>query len=102
MRIVLHSHFSMLCLGFGTAGIAQTSPPLPDSLTLEQCIDYALKNQPYVQQAGMTGIASAYQNQSFRWYPQLSATGIISTSQVPGNHLAKLTDLRTHSDLRMV
>ncbi|MHA4843407.1 TolC family protein [Flavitalea antarctica] len=48
-----------------------------DSLTLEECIQYAMKNQPYVQQAlidqeiaerdiriGLSG-----------WYPQINATG---------------------------
>lgn len=71
------SILSLLCLRFGTAATAQTAPPLPDSLTLEQCIEYALKNQPYVQQAG---IDQEIAERDIRinlsgWYPQLSATG---------------------------
>lgn len=55
---------------------AQGSQPVSDSLTLQDCIQYALKNQPYVQQAlidqeiaerdikiGLSG-----------WYPQVNAT----------------------------
>ncbi len=68
---------SLLCLIAGTSVRAQSSQPLPDSVTLEQCVQYALKNQPYVQQAGLD---QEIAERDIRinlsgWYPQLNATG---------------------------
>jgi outer membrane protein TolC len=55
----------------------QNQAAVPDSLTLEQCIQYALKNQPYVQQAG---IDQEIAERDIKiglsgWYPQINATG---------------------------
>ncbi|RZK45406.1 MAG: TolC family protein, partial [Pedobacter sp.] len=80
MRIRSAGLFVLLISLGSFSSFAQNTPApqaLADSLTLDECIRYALKNQPYVQQAlvdqeiaerdikiGLSG-----------WYPQISATG---------------------------
>jgi len=76
IRSVVFLVFVLLNIS-STISFAQTNQALPDSLTLEECVQYALKNQPYVQQAGLDqeiaerdikiGLSG--------WYPQISATG---------------------------
>ena len=68
---------TLLMINSSIYSFGQTVQPMGDSLTLEECIQYAMKNQPYVQQAlidqeiaerdiriGLSG-----------WYPQINATG---------------------------
>jgi outer membrane protein len=77
MRIRPIVFFVIAFIAGSTASFAQTAQPIGDSLTLEQCIDYALKNQPYVQQAAIDqeiaerDIKIALSD----WYPQINATG---------------------------
>lgn len=78
MKVRLRAFLASILLHtFFVQSFAQSKPVLPDSMSLEQCIEYALKNQPVVQQAqideeiaerdikiGLSG-----------WYPQVNATG---------------------------
>ena len=78
MRLILvYFLFNVFLTGAALSSSAQSGQPVSDSLTLQDCIQYALKNQPYVQQAlidqeiaerdirvGLSG-----------WYPQVNATG---------------------------
>lgn len=68
---------ALFLLVLSRAGFAQTNPPLPDSLTLEQCIDFALKNQPLVQQASLDEEINERDIKAnlAGWYPQVNATG---------------------------
>jgi outer membrane protein len=68
---------TFLIIKSSTSSFGQTVQPMADSLTLEECIQYALKNQPYVQQAA---IDQEIAERDIRiglsgWYPQVSATG---------------------------
>lgn len=56
---------------------SQTSGPVADSLSLQDCIQYAMKNQPYIQQAG---IDQEIAERDIKiglsgWYPQVNVTG---------------------------
>lgn len=75
-----YTYFSLLVLlFFGLKGMAQdtvrTNNHIPQNATLQECIDYALKNQASVQQAlideeiGKKDIASALSG----WFPQIGA-----------------------------
>ncbi|HTF28602.1 MAG TPA: TolC family protein, partial [Flavitalea sp.] len=76
IRSVVFLVFVLLNIS-STISFAQTNQSLPDSLTLEECVQYALKNQPFVQQAG---IDQEIAERDIKiglsgWYPQVSATG---------------------------
>src|SRR6187551_1732682 len=77
MRIRPVVFFVIAFITGSTASFAQTVQPIGDSLTLEQCIEYALKNQPYVQQAVIDQEISERDIKIALsdWYPQINATG---------------------------
>ncbi len=77
MRIRPFVFFVIALLTGSTGSFAQTIQPIGDSLTLEQCIQYALKNQPYVQQAAIDQEIAERDIQIglSGWYPQVNATG---------------------------
>lgn len=72
---------------------AQQAKPLPDSLTLEQCIAYAIENQPRIQQALVDEKITEYNIKSrlADWYPQvrfnynLQHNFDVQTSVIGGN-----------------
>jgi outer membrane protein len=77
MRVRSIGFLVLLLLTISIRSSAQTPQAVADSLTLEECIQYALKNQPYVQQAA---IDQQIAERDIRinlsgWYPQINATG---------------------------
>ncbi|RYY35139.1 MAG: TolC family protein [Sphingobacteriaceae bacterium] len=69
----------VLCYIFPAVTFAQTADTLTGNLTLQQCIDYALRNQPGVKQAA---IDEAINERDIRiglsgWLPQVNGTGTV-------------------------
>jgi outer membrane protein TolC len=78
----------LLFTGVCTSAYAQTPNDTAQSLTLKQCIDYALKNQPALQQAAINvSIAHATNNISLSgWFPQVGVTANLTHYlQLPTN-----------------
>jgi outer membrane protein len=77
MRVRSIGFLVLMLLNISISLSAQSPQAVADSLTLEECIRYALKNQPYVQQAA---IDQEIAERDIRinlsgWYPQINATG---------------------------
>jgi outer membrane protein TolC len=80
--------FTVLMFGLSSNAYSQNSPPVDSagSFTLEQCISYALKNQPVLNQSIVNQSIAKTSNaiNISGWLPQLNLTGnIIHYNQLP-------------------
>src|ERR1051325_7756895 len=72
-----HSALVICLAGISIAAIAQPASRPDTALTLDQCIAYALKNQPTINQAQIS-VAIAHANNKINtagWLPQVGISG---------------------------